>query len=56
VTEGKIPFKVEHEWTGIMGYSMDGLPLVGPLTPLAPLQGKTVVTIIVITSVHGVQR
>jgi glycine/D-amino acid oxidase-like deaminating enzyme len=54
VTEGKIPFKVEHEWTGIMGYSMDGLPLVGPLTPLGPLQGKTIITTTTTTtSIHG---
>ncbi|ELR22361.1 FAD dependent oxidoreductase domain containing protein [Acanthamoeba castellanii str. Neff] len=39
VGEGKIPFRVEHEWTGIMAYSKDGAPLVGPLTPLAPLEG-----------------
>ncbi len=39
--EGKLPFRIEHEWTGIMAYSKDGTPLVGPLTPLAPLEGPT---------------
>jgi len=34
VNEGKVPFKVEFEWTGIMAYSRDGLPLIGPLEPL----------------------
>lgn len=32
LAEGRIPFRVEHDWTGIMAYSRDGLPLIGPLT------------------------
>jgi glycine/D-amino acid oxidase-like deaminating enzyme len=23
--------EIEHEWTGIMGFTKDGLPLIGPI-------------------------
>jgi hypothetical protein len=24
--------EIEHEWTGIMGFSVDGQPLIGPVS------------------------
>ena len=27
----QVGIAIEHEWTGIIGWSMDGLPFVGPL-------------------------